>query len=1125
MDVASGQLLHLRLFLEGIEVPVIAATVTAQIGSPSTAQIELVATDRTLELLARTTVHLFYLDFEKLVFEGTDGEVQGSTDLSEIVPLVDVGNADEADLLSNLRNQNYNLLFCGELFATSYVKSGFGQRSMVLQCLDFSNMWDTHYLYSLRYSNVDPGDGQGSAIVGNKATFIGARDGALDDLINAPELVVGALAGQRSSAHNPALRDTQDIVGALFAILELLGGVQGRFFGVNTWATIQERRVRLMDQLAGDSGETASRLFRQDTFEQWLTNQLGQAGGLISFRDLTNIINSHIYYEIAPNPVARYVLGEKSVPNWKKLDNELARSLQSRGLPGDLAQQLLDRGIASPATWSDNPLTGARVRGGRENLNPFFLEQLDDIEAELVRKGWNGSSPSKPQPLETSLLRKQSSGKHGLGHAADLRANGEALATGYDSRVLVAGGYDSRSVAKRTLYGRLHYHAKFPDDDSPLLSDDNAKLEILKAFWQDLHAAALARGLQTAGGGQIQTDEEGRKYTEQRCYGVTFREYGWASLGLQWDPVHIQTAFPKSQILADLAKGVYTGVPAEQAAPTRVTIGRKTETTPPDNAEQEGSESEPRERLITQIFRPDIWFVPPPTCNIVFPEEYSTLSYNRQMMREVTRLQLDTFNTIIGDGQIVRQYYFAPSFEDVESLTVGGLGSAAKAVIYPHEKFSGIIPKSERISEVSFYAMDADGGSDPLSQNLSNRETDETGQNAKTSANAIEFFASQVAAYNFLTSRYASRTGNVTGRFMPRLVCGFPALVVNRPESEELEPLHLLGMVVTVSHTLSQGGANSSASMTHVRSHRAGNRTDDLFSQALYDDDNILSIQKVAGTEVKTVIHLEPNDSSNPVSAADFYWATMARTHLLAEDDPQNPLSLTNVISAGRFKGPTGGILLRFEIAQSDRVDDEFLVFGQTYGRGDNPAENVVGHRFSFAKVTVVEEVGGTILPLEEAIRPAWVSDEYSNTRIGALYETFFGCKALTDVENVVPAEGSDILSIETAAEALVRNYSAHADGKSASAYIYGTTKREHATLVDVLGSFHEQAVAPHLEEEKTGLQGLDILGVPLTTQTGQNELQTIDQDTATRLDPRVDRASRVLDYLTELLSSQGLRG
>src|SRR5210317_2412953 len=60
--MAVGQRLSLRCFLEGIEVPIISASLAIQLDAPAQCQIQLPATDAILKLKPRTLVHVFYYD-------------------------------------------------------------------------------------------------------------------------------------------------------------------------------------------------------------------------------------------------------------------------------------------------------------------------------------------------------------------------------------------------------------------------------------------------------------------------------------------------------------------------------------------------------------------------------------------------------------------------------------------------------------------------------------------------------------------------------------------------------------------------------------------------------------------------------------------------------------------------------------------------------------------------------------------------------------------------------------------------------------------------------------------------------------------------------------------------------
>ena len=60
--MAVAKPLHLRLFLEGIEVPVVAAQISINTNAPATAAVQILPLDIAQNLLPRTIVHLFFLD-------------------------------------------------------------------------------------------------------------------------------------------------------------------------------------------------------------------------------------------------------------------------------------------------------------------------------------------------------------------------------------------------------------------------------------------------------------------------------------------------------------------------------------------------------------------------------------------------------------------------------------------------------------------------------------------------------------------------------------------------------------------------------------------------------------------------------------------------------------------------------------------------------------------------------------------------------------------------------------------------------------------------------------------------------------------------------------------------------
>ena len=327
--LGEAQALGLRLFLEGLEVPVISATVDINEGAAAVAQIEIVGLDSALRFKPRTVVHLFFFDGPDYRYgpqtkkTTTGGERKDPTDpFSHLTP-----TKEEVVRLSI--DDRYRLLFMGELFSYSYQKSGAGSRAVVLNCIDFSNYWDTSFIFQVSGSDESLLDipqiqpfVTGSDVFAN-STIEGGNIGLLIDQLSTekggPQLSQSILPNEKV-----------EFLSSLMGILELLGGVSviddskppdpkatkpeyTRYSvhgGMSPWHTISERRVRLLDQIATDDGKTAANMFQQDKFIEFLKKQSDLTNSVLSFRDILNLLLGHVYYSTFPNPCGRLLPNE-----------------------------------------------------------------------------------------------------------------------------------------------------------------------------------------------------------------------------------------------------------------------------------------------------------------------------------------------------------------------------------------------------------------------------------------------------------------------------------------------------------------------------------------------------------------------------------------------------------------------------------------------------------------------------------------------------------------------------------------------------------------------------------------------------------------------------------------------
>jgi len=269
-----GKPLHLRLFLEGEEVPVIAAQVSINTSSPATASIQIIPLDEGMDFLPRTMVHLFFLDTR-----------------------VDTTQGPQQPGASALKG-TYRLLFSGEIVGFAYSQTP-ASRGIILQCLDFSNYWDSANVMAISY-------GPGGNAFTNDGSLNGAASGMFTDIPgdSAAEHLVRWV---KSKPVTKGLTGISGLAGGVIHILEAMGGVPGHFKGVNDFYTIAELRCRLLNQITAEENDsTAARVLSIGVFEEWLKNGIEQAGGNITFRDVMKLLFQYIYYEFVPNPAPKF---------------------------------------------------------------------------------------------------------------------------------------------------------------------------------------------------------------------------------------------------------------------------------------------------------------------------------------------------------------------------------------------------------------------------------------------------------------------------------------------------------------------------------------------------------------------------------------------------------------------------------------------------------------------------------------------------------------------------------------------------------------------------------------------------------------------------------------------------
>lgn len=439
-------------------------------------------------------------------------------------------------------------------------------------------------------------------------------------------------------------------------------------------------------------------------------------------------------------------------------------------------------------------------------------------------------------------------------------------------------------------------------------------------------------------------------------------------------------------------------------------------------------------RLNQHIFRPDVWFSSPPRCNVIFPENYHSMTYARSFLQEPTRLLLKTNDEFFGEDELFDQFYFAPKGF---TLKTGGreLQNILSNDILQHELFTGILPVFEKMGELNIFAA----------------------RSGTVAGGGVPKIGLAQRSCNFLYFKYrfAARQMQVNGKFNPYLACGFPALVVDKyvnkdtlqtreqliaqnggvttSDIDQLLGTHFLANLTEVTHNVDQSNGSTSLSCSYAR--QPEEKTE--FLGVIRPDQTIQKRASVDATRVTVVASIDPPqiNSLGPnlgaiIGSQDVTSAYRGRTLALY----QGP-SRAGTTDA-RINVPVGIV----QTAVQYSLDVVRLV-----GSPDEPVQ------FRAYKVTelVPRYSKETVdLPAEEYIRPGWYGDCWSPSQIGQVYQSFFQTGSITDQQLANTSSGAAAAVISSAAAAAQQQAQSATDADDPNAAAPGLLAIDQGTSI-----------------------------------------------------------------------------
>lgn len=1214
---ASAQRINVRVLLEGIAVPSAGVSVTAGVGEPSQASIDLLPHDTLFALKPRTQVLIFYL------------HTQGVPDVDE----TDHTRTDDSAL------RHWRLLFAGETYNEGESITG-SSRSYRLEARGHMGALSREFLFTTTYSGT--GGKADATVISDRSRFFGTLMGLVDDIGNDPATII-LRAYQERTPLSPGIKENNGPLAGLMTLLEWQFGVHGTYAGVNHFATLYGRISRLLDQIVTDRGGAAAKLYDQTVFEKWLKNQSSDLGIVINLETITNLVCSYIQYQHISCPVANFTPGSNAKP-FITLPPAAAATPTTEAATTTTA----DTGSATPVTYDAAALNNVDMSILVKN-SKVNIAGMKDVAvwyvARLMTALKLGGRPAKivsgyRSPEEQFRLTETRSGPHVDRIAADItaissRSGGAFIGSGYNSsfgRTQVAWNQkeapstwtkakwalkqtgakhlsqciglqlrgsirlDVRYTVQRKL-DKLNksdpdYQAKYDaiaskaakfNTATPSANGPLSPYTFSQADYNIMYDAADFYRLIVS---SIEADpvlRSGLLSGAQRGFGLYGSPDGdptWESLGVYGsDPVHVQLR-PNARIPSSLPTATTISIPTGAPAPVPVAPAVLPGSIAPEPPAPDVLDT-PRSRLHTDIFLPDLWFCAAPLCNVVFPDEIGSLNTNRPRMSVVTRLELETHDAIKDDGSgsflNTRDVFYAPQLQTalapngtvISNLTAAGLQTAALGqdktpVIYAHEKFSGIIPRQEFFGDYSIGAQ----------------VDDIAAESGVTKDDAYATLASAIAAWHLIKQRVEPWTMNIEMKFTPRLVPGFPIVVLRKGKDDSTGlPLAYLGQIRGITHSIDASSASTQVQITHVRTHRLESNQDDLFAHGLR-----LANQRPGGVQ-SGYIKFSNQMSRDEAEFVDRIYAlagggAIVIPYTKAGGTPPAANNYTGGQLAG-LKSPSGGEVLTLSlfpcqetVAEAAPPPGGYGMAGKSYDvagdiqiarhmqyrdstsgpqaseavpEGEGTAavlKDVLPPRFDpLFRIDWTEQLQTVGVPLEEAIRPVWMGEDYTNTNIGPkIYKPILGCDSIIDriagdpyrTEYAMPC-------IEDAVSSLVQEYlSVSGGGFLAREWVDAMTDRPVATMADLVGTdgFFTWSTGPRAE-----LEGLD-LDIPLlrratlfskkssggsaanatnTTGAATGASDAIQCDPA--LDPRAERYNAVAAYVGATHARTGLRG
>lgn len=192
----------------------------------------------------------------------------------------------------------------------------------------------------------------------------------------------------------------------------------------------------------------------------------------------------------------------------------------------------------------------------------------------------------------------------------------------------------------------------------------------------------------------------------------------------------------------------------------------------------------------TTIFKPHVYTISPPTCNVLFPNMYDQFTYNENFMHEPTRLsmkpQLPLVSRNLTQGLLLQR----PTELEIFTGLVRDASRGSLKKRTPDAKFAdgfSQVPtftdydwstNEERIRGINYNFINLAPAPSTLTMSDPGKRTP-----AGARKGGVPKYLQNVASYEYYKAKFGARQSGVAGPYNMRVVPGFPMLILDDSEA------------------------------------------------------------------------------------------------------------------------------------------------------------------------------------------------------------------------------------------------------------------------------------------------------------------------------------------------------